>query len=279
MKEIKISVVIPTFQGRQKLEKMIFAVLGQSFQELELVVVVDGSTDGTEEMLEGLSKNHDRLTYVIQENRGIAHSLGAGLERARGEYILCLDHDDDLDGQALAKMYGAAADNEVVSFGFTSNHSGGSWRFPAQETILRDEDIQLGNGMLWTKLIKASLLRELDFSEMPRLTYEADKLISLLLALKRPKTVLLDECLYHYYPSPHSATNNLTEGYLANFLRYFGYVEYKFKEAGFFQSHRNYLLDDIRGTYTWARTRLAPEHLQDFKKFLDLKTLEYGSYE
>lgn len=86
-----MSVVMPTFQRRELVRRAVATVLAQSFRDLELIVVDDGSTDGTREALERVDP---RLHYVWQENAGVAAARNRALELARGPVIAFLDSDN-----------------------------------------------------------------------------------------------------------------------------------------------------------------------------------------
>ncbi len=86
-----MSVVLPTFQRRELVRRAVASVLAQSFTDLELIVVDDGSTDGTDEVLEGVDP---RLRYVWQENAGVAAARNRALGLARGPMISFLDSDN-----------------------------------------------------------------------------------------------------------------------------------------------------------------------------------------
>ncbi len=86
-----VSVIIPTFQRREFVQRAVASVLAQSYRDFELIVVDDGSTDGTREALAPLG---EPLRYVWQENRGTALARNAGLSLARGRIVAFLDSDD-----------------------------------------------------------------------------------------------------------------------------------------------------------------------------------------
>lgn len=88
----KVTVIIPTFNRARYLATAIQSVLDQTFSDYELIVVDDGSTDGTEAVLAGF--RDPRLRVLCQENRGISAAMNAGLQAAQGEYIARLDSDD-----------------------------------------------------------------------------------------------------------------------------------------------------------------------------------------
>jgi len=91
MKEPRVSVIIPTFNSAEYIEEALESVFEQTFQDFEIIVVDDGSTDETGEVLK---KYGDRIRYIYQENNGPAGARNRGIRVARGEYIAFLDADD-----------------------------------------------------------------------------------------------------------------------------------------------------------------------------------------
>ncbi|HJP03553.1 MAG: hypothetical protein CL799_01115 [Chromatiales bacterium] len=96
-----ISVVIPAYNAETYIVETVESVLAQTADLLEVIVVNDGSTDRTEELLQGFG---DRITLLSQENSGVARARNAGLEVARGEYIAFLDSDDAWLPEKTAKQ-------------------------------------------------------------------------------------------------------------------------------------------------------------------------------
>jgi GT2 family glycosyltransferase len=89
-----VSVIIPTFNRARFLGEALDSVLGQTYSDLEVIVVDDGSTDGTAELMSARSRDDSRVRYVPQANRGASAARNAGLDLARGEYVAFLDSDD-----------------------------------------------------------------------------------------------------------------------------------------------------------------------------------------
>lgn len=88
-----VSVIMPTFNRVDTLPRAIRGVLDQTFDDLELITIDDGSTDGTEPVVKGLSD--PRIRYIRQENGGVASARNRGLAEARGEFVAFLDSDDE----------------------------------------------------------------------------------------------------------------------------------------------------------------------------------------
>ncbi len=92
MKNPKVSVVIPAYNHEKYVGEAIQSVLDQTFQDLELIIINDGSTDNTE--TEILKFKDERIRYFSQENRGLSATLNRGIKLARGEFFNFLPSDD-----------------------------------------------------------------------------------------------------------------------------------------------------------------------------------------
>jgi glycosyltransferase involved in cell wall biosynthesis len=99
----RVSVVVPVHDGEEHVADALASVLAQTVDDLELIVVDDGSTDGTAEVVAGFTDS--RVVVVRQENRGLPAARNAGIGVARGEAIAFLDHDDVwLPGKLAAQL-------------------------------------------------------------------------------------------------------------------------------------------------------------------------------
>lgn len=99
-----VSVIIPTYNGERYIEEAILSVLGQTYKDHELIVVDDGSvTDATKKICERYS---GKLTYVRQENKGLAAARNTGIRNSKGRYVAFLDDDDVWLPEKLGKQIG-----------------------------------------------------------------------------------------------------------------------------------------------------------------------------
>ena len=98
-----ISVIIPTYNRADRIEKSIKSVLNQTYRDIELLVIDDGSTDNTSEVVGNIKD--DRLFYYKQENQGACAARNYGLKIAKGEYIAFQDSDDIWYKDKLEKQY------------------------------------------------------------------------------------------------------------------------------------------------------------------------------
>ena len=113
-----VSVIVPAYQAEQSLARCIEHVLAQTYQPIELIIVNDGSTDGTEAVS---LRYGDRIQYIAQENRGKTAARNRGFEQARGEFITFIDHDDYWEPrfvETTVRFLNAHREAIAVSVGF-----------------------------------------------------------------------------------------------------------------------------------------------------------------
>lgn len=112
----EISVVIPIYNGESYLEKTLDSIRNQTFSDLEIICVDDGSTDGTSELLARAQEQDDRIKLYSQQNMGPGAARNNGLKHASGKYVIMLDSDDIYDAELLQALHDSAEqnDSEVV---------------------------------------------------------------------------------------------------------------------------------------------------------------------
>ena len=92
---MKISVVIPVYNVKPYLERCVQSVLRQTYKDLEIILVDDGSTDGSGELCDDIATRDQRILVIHQKNQGLSGARNTGIQQARGEYIAFLDSDDE----------------------------------------------------------------------------------------------------------------------------------------------------------------------------------------
>lgn len=123
-----VSVIIPTYNTAKYIGHTIDSVLGQNYKDYEIIVVDDGSTDNTKEVLEPYM---EQIRYIRQKNSGRAGARNTGIRAARGKYIAFLDSDDLWTSGKLAKQVDIMEGNEKIDFLF-----GDKQRFSDDGTII-----------------------------------------------------------------------------------------------------------------------------------------------
>lgn len=113
----KVSVVIPTYNRAKYICEAIDSVLAQTYKDHEIIVIDDGSTDNTKELL---NKYETKIKYIYQENKGISAARNAGIKVAKGEYIAFLDSDDLWLSEKLKVQVKALEENKEIGLVYSS---------------------------------------------------------------------------------------------------------------------------------------------------------------
>ena len=101
----EISVIVPVYNVENYLEKCLDTIVNQTFSDIEIVCVNDGSTDNSRKILEKYKENDSRIIIIDKENGGLSSARNAGLKVATGKYISFIDSDDWVDLTMLEKLY------------------------------------------------------------------------------------------------------------------------------------------------------------------------------
>lgn len=116
MKSVKsplVSIVVPAYNTGKAAQKVISQLLKQSYQNIEIVVIDDGSTDDSLVRLQEIAGKVRRVKLFHQKNAGVSAARNAGIERARGEYMVFVDSDDEVKPEFIAKLVEAMSDSGV----------------------------------------------------------------------------------------------------------------------------------------------------------------------
>ena len=118
--KIKISIIIPVYNVREYLEKAVSSIIQSEFQDFEIFLVDDGSTDGSSEICDKLLKNDNRINVIHQKNSGAYAARNVAIKKISGEYVCFFDADDYIDKNMLLDLYNIAKinDSDLVVGGF-----------------------------------------------------------------------------------------------------------------------------------------------------------------
>ena len=217
--DIKISVIVPVYNVEKYLPKCLESIINQSFKDIEIICVNDGSTDSCLNILKSYQKKDKRIVILEQENQGVASSRNNGLNLAKGEYIYFVDSDDWLDENLLTKVYKNIIENDtdIVSFDCYNVYEASvvvNRRIPAFLKKYKNEvfnfndfkDVAYQNCTAWSKVYKKDFLlkNNLKFPDGCRFSEDAIFWFDVLAA--NPKISLLNECLYYYRKRQDSLT-------------------------------------------------------------------------
>ncbi len=110
---VEISVIIPVYNAEDFLDESLSTIINQSFRDLEIICVDDGSTDNTLERLNQYAEKDKRISVYSQENQGPGGATNTGLDKASGKYIYLMDADDSIDLNALEELHNLIEEKDV----------------------------------------------------------------------------------------------------------------------------------------------------------------------
>ncbi len=113
----KVSVVVPIYNGEEYLRDCIDSILGQSYTDIEIICVNDGSTDSTKKILDEYPKKDNRIVYLEQENKGVVEARKLGVKNASGDYVMFVDADDYIYKDAIKIAVSKIGNNDVLTLG------------------------------------------------------------------------------------------------------------------------------------------------------------------
>ena len=221
---MKISIIVPVYKAEQYLDKCIESILNQTFNDFELILVDDGSPDGSGKICDEWAKKDNRIVVIHKENSGVSAARNTALDIANGEYIGFVDSDDTIEPTMYETLYNNMRDYNaqisVCDFRFVSPNRVRIDNLEIQtqvydskeaiEIIFKDTPF---SGHLCNKLFKADLF---DGVRLDEDIYIFEDMLAVLRILMNPiKIVYHSEPLYSYHLHDASASHfRLTEAYV-----------------------------------------------------------------
>lgn len=211
-----ISVIIPVYNVKPYLKKCIESIINQSYRDLEIIIVDDGSNDGTQILCDEYAAKDKRIRVIHQENKGQSVARNTGLDVANGEWISFVDSDDWLDIDMYKTLIELSLNNsgDIIScktcmhYGDTPRQSEDSlevYKFDGREAIKQLLTQNIVRFELWNKIWKKAFIGNVRFVE-GQLWEEVH--FDLNLFLKCKKFVYIDKSLYNYRVNREGATNS-----------------------------------------------------------------------
>ncbi|NQX44620.1 glycosyltransferase family 2 protein [Paenibacillus tritici] len=201
----KTTIIVPVFNGEAYIETCLECLINQSYNNLEIIVVDDGSTDNTKKYIELYMEKDSRVLLVEQKNQGVSSARNKGLSYCTGEYVCFVDCDDTIDRDYCKIMIGYMNENiDAVVCGVRVSYNGEFTEDSPYYSTVSGEAACLNileqrnvSGFIWNKLFRTSVfqLREICFPE--GLIYE-DLLVCYEYFRSVHSVQYIAEALYHY---------------------------------------------------------------------------------
>ena len=222
-----VSIVVPIYNVKDYLAECLDSIKNQTYNNIEVLLVDDGSTDGSDIVARQYTEEDNRFTYIHQANAGLSGARNTGKTAAKGEYIAFIDSDDWLECDYISKLVeqAIACDADIVVCGFKKNND------DTAITTFKDKQINsktktmeiLGNiftpeylliNVAWNKLYKKTIFDTVDYpvGKIHEDEYSIHRIID-----KADLIVTIPDVLYHYRIREDSITGNTNNENLKHF--------------------------------------------------------------
>lgn len=279
----KLSIVVPVYNTKNELVRCLNSICNQTYTNLEIICIDDGSMDGSEKIVDEFAKNDSRVIAIHQKNRGESNARNTGLECVTGDYITFCDCDDWIDLNMyeimMKEMIGENLDMICASWykEFPQESIEVKNELPVTREVFDKEqllrylyirDSYRGFAYMWNKIYKTEILREksgerLLFDETLRLG--GDVLYLAKASLNTSRVKYIDRCFYHYLQRDTSGCHTKDVGKLREWLRAYEIVIDLFQEENVSQD----IIDYVKRFMAYHSSNAAEiAYMQDEKKML-----------
>lgn len=208
----QISIIIPVYNSVKYIRRCIDSVLAQTFRDIEVLLLDDASTDGTQEILAEYERKYpDIVRVVLHENLGIAGNRNMGIDLARGKYLMFIDDDDYVEPDYCEVFYREIeeGDYDTVLGGF--NRTGPDGQVLKRTSPKPTEWAKYLLVTSWAKINRTAFIRKNDvkFSD----TYGEDMVYCMKALLSGAKTKVITYTGYNWFSSEDSVTNTIYRGF------------------------------------------------------------------
>jgi glycosyltransferase involved in cell wall biosynthesis len=227
-KYFKYSIIVPVYNVEQYLLKCIESIINQNRNDLEVILVDDGSTDGSSTICDNYSNKYDYIKTIHKENGGLVSARKAGALISLGEYIMCVDGDDWIDDSYVSSMDEIIQEYrpDIICCGFYQANdnqlekqkwSGRIGYYSRQNIIGEILPVLISdkNGIglspnVWAKAIRKSIYVKNQMKVSDKIKIGEDGACTVPCFIEASSIFVTDKCLYYYRYNPNSMTKERT---------------------------------------------------------------------
>ena len=223
-----ISVIVPVYKAEKYLKECIDSIINQTYENLEIILIDDGSPDGCPQICDGYAKKDARIKVIHSDNKGVSVARNSALDIATGEWVIFVDADDWIEKNycelLLEKSKKYNADVAICGYNRISNNfiekvhaSGKCLTFNSKEYLNNSLNPQTGFGMCGMKFIKMKCIKDVRFNE--KLTVGEDALFNIKLSQNIEIAVFAEFALYNYRLNSESVVKKYDVEYEKKYLK------------------------------------------------------------
>lgn len=267
----KVSVIVPAYNAEKYISRCLESILCQSFSDFELLIINDGSTDGTARAVENYRVNDSRVVLFTQSNSGVSSARMRGVSMSKGEWVTFVDADDVLLKDALEVLIAHSLGVDLVNAAFISTN-GKVWKSSMNGVMSRDEYIKslLDSsifGVPYAKLFKRRVLSPDVFAFPPDIKIGEDVLMNLKVAQNISSINNISNAVYSYCNNNTSTMATYSRSVLY-YIRYFD-IRNQFLDLEYQLYSLQYDIDIIIKAFFDENIPYKKKYLHSLRKYLD----------
>lgn len=238
----KVSVIVPVYNVEPYLEKCLESLINQTLEEIEVIVVDDGSTDGSAGIIEEFAKKSSKIRSLTKVNGGLSDARNYGMKYAAGEYIGFIDSDDFVDLEMYEKLYEKAKEEDSDIVECNLHHTFADYEDTEIGEKITDKKKMLmdGRSVVWNKIYKREWLETTEIRFPKGLIYEDVDFFVRLIPHIRVYSYI--DGAYVHYVQRSSSINNLSSKKTLDILSVLKHIlNYYQKQEKFYQEYHEAL--------------------------------------
>ena len=205
-----VSIIVPVYNSEQWLERCVKSILGQTYHNIQIILIDDGSQDGSAALCDEYAADYEQVNVIHQQNLGAGSARNAGLQYADGEYICFVDSDDWIESVFVEKLVNGIADADVSICGYSISDDSETGSDSKGEVSCDRLDVlkrmfmpgyppeEACYGYLWNKLFKKSIIEKFDIRFNNSYIMWEDMLFCCRYMEHIDKGIYYHDRLYHY---------------------------------------------------------------------------------
>ncbi|MDZ4992178.1 glycosyltransferase [Clostridium perfringens] len=228
--ETKVSIIIPVYNCEDYIEKCLESIVSQLYKNIEIIIINDGSTDNTGEIIKKYVYGFNNIKYINQKNSGPSQARNTGINEATGEYLVFVDSDDTIEPLYIKLLY-ECIDNgnyDIVCCGYVDKSCYGEvklndfWKdnLEIEKKMFAKYCCSGVGGVLWSKIFKRDIILKNNIRLRKDIFMSEDLLFVLEYCLKAERFAAIPNFLYQYNRlNEKSISSNVNINYMSNNIK------------------------------------------------------------
>ena len=278
--KISLSIIVPIYNFEKYVSQCIESILQQNYQDFELLLINDGSTDKSGNICENYLSDK-RVKYINKKNGGVSSARNVGIRQAIGKYIMFVDADDFIEKNMIEEMMKELKDDQITICGYNEKFVNNTIPIMTQKKIVLTNHKEIidslfkyraVSGFLWNKIYNTNIIKEFNIQFDEEISYCEDLLFNVEYLLNIKKVTILPKSLYNYRMRRSGVTWEKEKQKLNTIINSLNKIEMLLKEKNI--ESMEFLYNKLNVNYRLGNKE-DKKIFQDYKKVLKTKKISF----